>query len=128
MKNLLRFLLLLFAVHISLPGPARAATVKVEIVHSQDRYQAGGSYPLLLRFKVAKGWYIHGIKEGDDYLIPTILSFRESPVQKVDGIRFPEPEKRKFDYTSGPVEVYSGEIHVYAALHIPEDVQFLPAP
>jgi len=122
MKNLLRFLLLLFAVYIFLPAPAWAATVKVETVHSRDRYQAGGSYPLLLRLKVAKGWYIHGIKEGDDYLIPTILSFRESPVQKVDGIKFPEPEKKKFNYTSGPVELYSGEIHVYAALHIPEDV------
>ncbi len=98
-----------------------ASTVNVEIIHSQDRYQIGGAYPLLLRLKIKEPWYIHGPADKGSGLIPTVLSFRHSPVIKVEEITFPKPEKKKFDYTSNPVEVYSGLIPVRATLRISKD-------
>ncbi|MFC1531944.1 cytochrome c biogenesis protein CcdA [Thermodesulfobacteriota bacterium] len=97
---------------------AWAATVKVETIHSRDQYQAGGTYPILFRLKVAKSWYIHGATKGEDYLIPSKFIFHDSPGLGVKGIRFPEPEKKKFEYTSNFVEVYSGDILVEATLSV----------
>ena len=110
-------------VHIFLFSPVWAATVKVEPIHSSAQYKTGGTYPLLFRLRIEKPWYIHGIKKGEDYLIPTKLLFNESPSLKVKGIRFPEPEKVKFEYTTKPIEVYSGEILVGANLSVDDDTQ-----
>ena len=102
-------------------GHSWAATVNVEILHSQDRYQSGKSYPVLFRLEISKPWYIHGVTKERGELVPTVLSFRKSPALKIDGIRFPEPQKKKFEYTPGPIEVYSGEVLVEATLVVSEN-------
>ena len=119
MKRLIQSVL--YIIVLLFPGHSWAATVKVEILHSQDRYQSGGTYPVLLRLKVSSSWYIHGLKKEGRELIPTVLSFHESPALKIEGIRFPEPQKKKFEYTSAPIEVYSGEILVEATLLVTEN-------
>jgi thiol:disulfide interchange protein DsbD len=116
MKRRIRILLLTIIISIFPPFPAFASTVQVEILHSQDKYPAGGAYPILFRLKISKPWYIHSTKSEGEGLIPTLLSFQESPSLKVEEVKFPEPEKKKFSYTSKPIEVYSGRILVRATL------------
>ena len=103
------------------PLPAPASTVSVEVIHSRDQYPAGDSYPLMFRIRIAGPWYIHGIREGENGLIPTRLHFPESPGLKLYEFQFPEPENRKFEYTKDPVELFSGEILVRAKLRVFED-------
>jgi thiol:disulfide interchange protein DsbD len=98
-----------------------AETVKVDIIHSYDRYRLGESYPLAFRLRISKPLYIHGTKSEPGALIPTVLSFNEPGAIKMEGIGFPAPEKRKFDYAPDPVEVFSGDILVKAKLVVPED-------
>ncbi|MBN1102715.1 MAG: thioredoxin family protein [Deltaproteobacteria bacterium] len=98
--------------------PCHAATVEVEVIHSQDRYGPGKSYPLLLRLKVVTPWYIHGAKEGEDPIIPTVMRFRDVPGVTVERIQFPRPSRVKFDYAPRPVEVFSGEVMVSASLRV----------
>ena len=105
-------------VHALSISPALAATVKVETVHSQDRYPMGERYPLFFRLTIDKPWYIHGTKAEDSSLIPTVLSFPESSGIRVEEILFPAPEKKKFDYTPHSVEVFSGDVLVKAALAV----------
>ncbi len=95
-----------------------ASTVHVEILHSRNKYPAEGSYPILFRLKISKPWYIHGTRSEGEGLIPTLLSFQESPGLKVEEVKFPEPEKKKFPYTSEPIEIYSGNILVRATLAV----------
>jgi len=114
-QSIIYIIVSLFSIH------AWPATVQVEILHSQDRYESGGSYPVLFRLKVSGSWYIHGLKKEGSELIPTVLSFHESPALKIEGIRFPESQKKKFEYTSSPIEVYSGEILVEATLTVFEN-------
>ncbi len=99
---------------------AYASTVTVETIHSYDGYEQSGKYPILIRIEIAKGWFIHGAAEEEEYLIPTVLSFEETVGLKIPDIKFPEPEKKKFEYTSKPVEVYSGRIYIEANLTVSE--------
>ena len=94
----------------------------MSVIHSQDRYPTGGGYPLVFSIQIPSPWYIHGTKKSEDGLIPTVLSFAESPGLKVDDIRFPAPERKKFEYTKQPLEVFSGEIVVRATLVVGEKV------
>jgi thiol:disulfide interchange protein DsbD len=98
--------------------PCHAATVKVEVIHSQDRYEPGKRYPLFFRFIVLSPWYIHGTKEGEDPIIPTVMRFKDAPGVAVEQIRFPAPSRVKFDYATRPVEVFSGEVLVSASLRV----------
>ncbi len=118
MKRLIRILLFTIIITPFHPFPTFASTVRVEALHSQDKYPAEGTYPILFRLKISKPWYIHGTKSEGEGLIPTLLSFQEFPGPKIVEIKFPAPEKKKFPYTSKPIEIYSGSILVRATLAV----------
>ncbi|MFH1480346.1 MAG: cytochrome c biogenesis protein CcdA, partial [Pseudomonadota bacterium] len=107
--------------HLFCPYSLGASKVQVEVVHSQDRYPVGNRYPILLRIKIPEPWSIHSTTGKGLEIIPTVLSFHESPHLRIEDIRFPAPDRKKFSYTAEPVEVYSGEILVKAVLVVGED-------
>jgi thiol:disulfide interchange protein DsbD len=115
------FLSILIPLFVS--SHAYAETVTVEIIHSQDKYPEGGTYPLILRLKIQESWYIHGIQDEGDGLITTVLSFQDSPAITVKGSRFPAPESKKFEYLDEPIHVYSGEILVKTTFAVHGSVQ-----
>ena len=117
MKRLLISLILLFVFLVS-PTPSGAATVRVEIIQSRNQYPAGGSYSIQFLVRVNNPWYLHGTGASEEGLIPTLLTFPDSPVFKVEGIKFPAPEKKRFEYTKNPIEVFSGEFQVRARVII----------
>ncbi len=117
MKHLLISLILLLAFLVS-PSPSGAATVQVEVIQSRSQYPAGGSYPIQFLVRVNNPWYIHGTEAGEEGLIPTIFSFPDSPVFRVQDIKFPASEKKRFEYTKNPIEVFSGEFRVHASVII----------
>ena len=120
MKKLFASLLVLTVVGILAVPQSLASTVKIAIIQSQDRYEAGQSYPLLFRLSIAGKWFIHGpAKEGN--LLPTEFAFNDPSRISIKEILFPLTENKKFVYTSKPVAVFSGEISVKAALVLPED-------
>lgn len=110
-------IIIVFSV-ILCPDHCRAAIAKVNIIQSQEQYLAGSTCPVLFQITISNPWYIHGAKKTSDSIIPTVLSFSESPGVKLDDIQFPSPERKKFAYTKEEVEVYSGEIVVRARLKI----------
>ncbi|MBW1779477.1 MAG: thioredoxin family protein [Deltaproteobacteria bacterium] len=117
-KNSLRAALMLLVLFFAWPVPLWAAAVRVDVVTSQDRFPAGGAYPVRFQIRVARPWYIHGAGAGQDGLIPTKLSFPDTPLVKVTEIRFPEPEKKQFPYAKEPIEVFSGAFQVNARIVI----------
>ncbi len=104
------------------PSFSWASTVEVEIIHSMDNYHAGGTYPILFRLKIQKPWFIHGATEDESDLIPTKLIFHDSPYLKLNKIRFPLAERKKFEYLPDPVDVYSGSILIQASLSAAGDI------
>ncbi len=100
--------------------PSWASPVKVDVIQSQDRYEAGASYPLLFRLSIADKWFIHGpVKEED--LVPTEFSFEDHSRIRIKDLLFPITENMKFDYLSEPVALFSGETLVRGTLALPED-------
>ena len=116
MKKIFSISLLIITINLYFLLPSWASTVKVEIVHSQDQYQVGETYPMLFHITIDKGWYLHGPVDEGSGLIPTVLSFQAPPAITVEGIKFPEPGKQKFEYAEELIEVYSGEILLRASL------------
>jgi len=115
MKKAFLFLLILFFAKTLCTLPCLAATVKVDVLQSQDRYEAGARYPLLFRLSIADKWYIHGPhKEGD--LIPTEFSFAEQSRIEIKDLVFPMTENKKFDYLAETVALFSGDILVKGTL------------
>ncbi|MBN1276938.1 MAG: hypothetical protein JXA35_05550, partial [Deltaproteobacteria bacterium] len=98
-----------------------ASVAKVEVIHSQDQYLPGGDYDIIFRISISSPWYIHGAEKANEWLVPTVLSFPDSPILKVEEIRFPLPEKKRFEYSKEPLEVFSKEILIPARLVIGEN-------
>ena len=117
-KPTVTYLLVIVFSVILCPDYSWPAIAKVGIIQSQKQYTAGSTRPVLFRITISNPWYIHGAKKTSDSVIPTVLSFSESPGVKLDDIQFPSPERKKFPYTKAEVEVYSGEIVVRARLKI----------
>jgi hypothetical protein len=121
MKKVSSLLLVLLVAKTLCALPSWAATVKIDVIHSQDLYQAGASHPLLFRLSIADKWYIHGpLKEGD--MIPTEFAFDDQSRIKIKDLVFPITENLKFDYLSEPVALFSGQILVRGTLVLPEDI------
>lgn len=121
MKKAFLFLFLLLLAKTLCALPSWASTVKVEVIPYQDRFEAGKSYPLLLRVSIADKWYIHGPeREGD--MIPTEITFEEQSPLKVRDILFPFTENKKFKYTSEPLALFCGDILIKGTLTIPADI------
>ncbi len=97
-----------------------AAPVQVEVVQSQDKYPAGGSYPILFKIRIAEKWYLHGPGKTDKSPVYTALAFQKNPVVRITDIAFPPPDKKKFSYSDEAVDVYSGHIQVRALLEVSE--------
>jgi thiol:disulfide interchange protein DsbD len=119
-KNLFLCSLIVTGCFLMIPRLWAAPTVTAEVIHSQDQYQAGGTYPVIIRLRVAESWYIHSAREEEDGLIPTALAFENGPFIEADDVRFPEPGRQEFAYTDGEVEVYSDTFRVVAMIRVDE--------
>ena len=120
MKKAFSFLVILLLANTLCTLPSWAATVKIDVIHSQDRYEAGASRPLLFRLSIADKWYIHGpVKDGD--MIPTEFAFDDQSRIRIKDLLFPITENLKFEYLSEPVALFSGAIYVKATLNVPKD-------
>jgi thioredoxin:protein disulfide reductase len=121
MKKSCSFLLILLATITLCAFPSWAAKVQVDVIHSQNCYEAGASRPLLFRLSIDEKWYIHGpLKEGD--MIPTQFIFDDRSRIRIKDLLFPITENLKFDYLSEPVALFSGQILVRGTLVLPEDI------
>ena len=122
LRHEISMLFFIFIITIGLFSPSIlwASTVKTDIIHSQDQYQPGGFFPILFHLKISSPWYIHGSADKGQGLIPTKLSFDDLKNTRVEDIKFPSPAKKKFDYTSEAIDVYTDEILVRAMLWIHE--------
>jgi len=90
----------------------------VTVIHSQDTYPAGGSYPLLFRVHVSDNWYIHEAGKAGSDLIPTILRFKPVAGATITEIRFPSPEKKQFSFTNETINVLAGTFVIRASLKV----------
>lgn len=122
-RFLVSVILILFLGVPAAASMAGDAPVLVEVIHSRDQYPAGAVYPLLLQLRIPDGWYIHGPPEeepGDD-LIPTTITFEESPGLEVRLVRFAEPKPVTLPFQPEPVRLFEGTVLVRVQIAVDED-------
>ncbi len=120
LKPLAGICLTLLSIVVLWSPPSFADTVEVKILHSQDKYPAGGSYPILFKLHISDTWYIHGAEKSGGDLIPTELLFSKNSGVTIEDIQFPTPAKKLFDYSEEPLEIFSGDILVGATVKVSE--------
>jgi len=114
MKKFFFVFFLLFDMIFIMQPHTMAATATIEVIHSSDGYHAGETYPVIFRISIIDGWYIHSNEDGAGEIIPSALTFNDTPYVKVKDARFPRPLKQKFDYLTEPIDTFSNEILVGA--------------
>lgn len=97
---------------------ALGATARVTVLPSQDKYPAGGTYPLLFRVTISDQWYIHEAGKGGGDLIPTVLRMKPFAGVKITAIRFPAPQKKQFSFSPQAINVYAGTFLIRATLQV----------
>lgn len=121
MKHPFFLILLLIIVWFPSQGPASDQTaVQVDVIHSQERYPAGGTYPIRLQLRIPEEWYIYGPADNQpgSLLNPTTISFKKAPGVTVRYILFPEPEPVETPFQDEPLLLFEGTVPVLISLDV----------
>lgn len=116
-KTLLFFFITLSFMNFS-QAAAPEPTVTADVIHSTDKYAKDETYPILFKLNIKEGWFIHGTTLEEDFLIPTVLSIQDSEDLEIKNVLFPLPARKKFEYSSKPVEVYSDTVIISGAVKV----------
>lgn len=83
--------------------------------------KAGETFELPLTVRIRKGYHINSDQPLEEYLIPTRLTWN-TPGFEVLATEFPEAELVQYDFSDGPLSVFSGEFAVTTKLRAPKSL------
>ncbi len=78
----------------------------------------GATFQAPLKLVIRSGYHINSNKPAEEYLIPTILSWTAEPFT-LQGVTYPKPEIVKYEFSTQPMQVYSGAIEVVSRFAVP---------
>lgn len=99
-------------------GAAPPQVVDARAVLATDAVHAGQSAKMAVVARVQPGYHINAHIPSIDYLIPTRVTFQESPSFSIEKVVYPNGTSRKFSFLNRPISVYEGEIHVGLILNV----------
>jgi thioredoxin:protein disulfide reductase len=97
---------LFFALGVAAQTDMAGPTVTFEAVTESSAVLAGESLRAVLTFHISEGWHVNAHKPLDEFLIPTVLTFDESPGLRVASIVYPDHKMYTFDFSPDPLAVY----------------------
>ena len=80
---------------------------------------AGETFELPLTVRIRKGYHINSDQPLEQYLIPTRLTW-DTPGFEVLATEFPDAELVQYDFSDGPLSVFSGEFAVTTKMRAPK--------
>jgi len=99
-------------------GAAPPQVVTARAVLATDAVHAGQTAKMAVVAQVQSGYHINAHIPSLDYLIPTRVTFQESPSFGVEKVVYPNGTSKKFSFMKGAISVYEGEVHVGLILSI----------
>ena len=81
--------------------------------------KAGESFEIPLTVRIRSGYHINSDQPLENYLIPTQLAW-DAPGFTTVGTRFPEAELVQYEFSDGPMSVFSGEIRIVTTIKAPK--------
>jgi thiol:disulfide interchange protein DsbD len=105
-------------------GSARAfeaePVFRVELVPDQRPAVAGGVLQLAAVVTVDPGWHVNSDDPGDEFSMPTTVSWLLPEGWPEPLTVFPEGKRLSFDFADAPIEVWEGRVVLIGRLTVPE--------
>ncbi|MFC1650557.1 protein-disulfide reductase DsbD domain-containing protein [Candidatus Latescibacterota bacterium] len=83
--------------------------VRVEGVISTDKVRPGSRFHVAIIVDISEGWYINAHSPLEDYLIPTVLRFKDASGLKFSEIIYPDPVLKTFRFSGQKLAVYESK-------------------
>jgi thiol:disulfide interchange protein len=87
-----------------------------------DAIPSGSESRAALSVTLPEGWHVNANEPLEAYLIKTELTFEDSDVFEVLGVKYAEPEIKKFGFSDEPMAVYEGEFLIGYRFRVREGV------
>ena len=125
-------------------APARLATILLSLssvaLAQQFRFSAAsiephsgvsiteaGEVQVPVAVRVRRGYHINSNQPNEPYLIPTSLTWDDSPFA-VESVEYPPAEEVRYDFSDEPLSVYSSRIEIvttFRVVSLPDDLREL---
>lgn len=95
--------------------------------NSGVRIAAPGTLRVPVAVLIRRGYHINSNRPNEPYLIPTSLSWAETPF-RVESIDFPPADEVRYDFSDAPLSVYSSRIQIvttFIVASVPEELREL---
>ena len=93
--------------------------VTVSVIHSRNIYNPGEKYPIAFSVSIADGLYLHGAAADNGFMNPTKVSINTNNSEiEITDIKFPQPEKKIFNFSNEVTGVYQNQLIIYSTLGI----------
>ena len=107
---------LLTAGTLSYGAPPQVVTARALL--ATDAVHPGQTAKMAVVAQVETGYHINAHNPTLDYLIPTRITFQDSPSFSIAKVVYPHGTSRKFSFMNVPISVYEGEIHLGSILNV----------
>ncbi len=94
------------------------AVVSARTVLATNAAHAGRTDKLAVVAQIQPGYHINDHTPSLNYLIPTKVTFDDSPSVKVEKVVYPRGTPKKFVFLDTPISVYEGELLLGAKLMV----------
>lgn len=92
--------------------------VEVKALLSRDGVRPGEAVKAAILLKVQAGYHINDNAPRDEFLVPTALTFDETPGLEVVEIYYPAGHRARFAYSQMELSVYEGEAVLGAVIKV----------
>ena len=76
-----------------------------------------GSLQVPVAIRIRRGYHINSDRPNDPYLIPTVLSWNNTPF-RVESIVYPRADEVRYDFSDKPLSVYSSRIEIVTTFRV----------
>lgn len=92
----------------------------VELLADRTPMVAGETVKLAVVVTVDPGWHVNSDAPGDDFSMPTTVTWRVPDGWSEPVVSFPDGESISFEFSDQPIEVWEGRTVIFGAVEVPD--------
>jgi thiol:disulfide interchange protein DsbD len=113
-------LLTAFAVAVAAQSFDVEPVFDVELLADRAPLVAGDAAKLAVVVTVEPGWHVNSDTPGDDFSMPTTVTWRMPDGWTEPVVSFPDGESLSFEFSDQPIEVWEDRVVIVGAVSVPE--------
>ncbi|MBW2265625.1 MAG: thioredoxin family protein [Deltaproteobacteria bacterium] len=92
-----------------------AGMLRVEAYASHESIHPGKSFQIAVIGHIKEGLHINSRQPSDSFLVPTVISFRETQGVTLGPVSYPSPKEKAFSFAKEKMSVYEGKVSFLAS-------------